>query len=135
VLVTMPDGTTTLPGTVSAVGAVTTAPPAQAASSGQGQPATPAAVIPVAIRLAGYPGSLDQAPVQVTVTEREDKNVLAVPVTALLAQPGGGYAVRTSGAPHRLIPVTASLYDDETSLVEVNGAGLAPGLRVQVGQG
>jgi putative peptidoglycan binding protein len=135
VLVTMPNGTTTLPGTVSAVGAVTTAPPAQAASSGQGQPATPAAVIPVAIRLAGYPGSLDQAPVQVTVTEREDKNVLAVPVTALLAQPGGGYAVRTSGAPHRLISVTAGLYDDETSLVEVSGAGLTPGLRVQVGQG
>jgi hypothetical protein len=139
VLVTMPDGTTTLPGTVSAVGAVTTAPPAQAASSGQGQPATaaatPVAVIPVAIRLAGYPGSLDQAPVQVTVTKQEDKNVLAVPVTALLAQPGGRYAVRTSGAPHRLIPVTVGLYDDETSLVEVSGADLAPGLRVQVGQG
>jgi peptidoglycan hydrolase-like protein with peptidoglycan-binding domain len=134
VLVTLPDGTTTVPGTVASVGAVTT-PPAAAASSDQGQSGVAAAEIPVAIRLAGYPGNLDQAPVQVTITEREDKSVLAVPVLALLALPGGSYAVRPAGAPSRLIPVTVGLYDDETSLVEVTGAGLAPGLNVEVGQG
>jgi hypothetical protein len=135
VLVTLPDGTTTVPGTVSTVGSVTSAPPAQAGSSAQGQSNTPAAVIPVVIRLAGYPGGLDQAPVQVRITEQEDKNVLAVPVTALLAQPGGGYAVRAASAPpHRLIPVTVGLYDDETGLIEVSGPGLTPGLSVEEGQ-
>jgi hypothetical protein len=139
-LVTMPDGTTTMPGTVSAVGGVTTAPAAQGQAAqgqaAQGQAGPSAAAIPVTIRLAGYPGALDQAPVQVTITEQEDKDVLAVPVTALLAQPGGGYVVRTaSSTPHRLIPVTIGLYDSETGLVEVSGAGLAPGLRVEVAQG
>ena len=32
--------------------------------------------------------------------------MLSVPVTALLATAGGGYAVQESAAPHRLIPVT-----------------------------
>jgi peptidoglycan hydrolase-like protein with peptidoglycan-binding domain len=133
-LVTMPDGTT-MPGTVSAVGGVTTAPAAQGQAA-QGQAGTSAAAIPVTIRLAGYPGALDQAPVQVTITAQEDTNVLAVPVTALLAQPGGRYAVRTASSQgHRLIPVAIGLYDDETGLVEVSGAGLAPGLRVEVAQG
>ena len=135
VLVTMPDASTTVPGTVVAVGAVTSAPQGQAQPQGQGQPGTPSAVIPVTIRLSGYPGSLDQAPVQVTITEQEDKNVLAVPVTALLAQPGGRYAVRTASSPARLIPVTAGLYDAETGLVEVSGPGLAPGLSIEVAQG
>lgn len=137
VLVTMPDGTTTRPGTVSAVGAVTTVPGSGGTQNGGSQNGgTPGAAIPVVIRLSGYPGSLDQAPVQVTITEKEDKNVLAVPVTALLAQPGGRYAVRTAGAPlRRLIPVTVGLYDDETGLVEVSGAGLTAGLQVQVAQG
>jgi hypothetical protein len=143
VLVTMPDGTTTVPGTVSTVGAVTTVPGSGGTQNGGTQNGgTPSAVIPVVVRLAGYPGGLDQAPVQVTITEQEEKNVFAVPVTALLAQPGkgageaGGYAVRTASAPlHRLIPVTVGLYDDETGLVEVSGPGLTPGLSVERAQG
>jgi peptidoglycan hydrolase-like protein with peptidoglycan-binding domain len=136
VLVTMPDGTTTVPGAVSTVGVVTTVPGSGGTQNGGAQNGgTPSAAIPVIIRLAGYPGGLDQAPVQVTITEQEDKNVLAVPVTALLAQPGGGYAVRTASAPlHRLIPVTVGLYDDETGLVEVSGPGLTPGLSVERAQ-
>jgi hypothetical protein len=143
----MPDGTTTVPGTVAAVGGVTTAQGSGGAQNGGAQNGstqnggtqnggTQSAVIPVEVRVAGYSGTLDQAPVQVTITEKEDKNVLAVPITALLAQPGGGYAVRSPSAPlHRLIPVTVGLYDAETGLVEVSGAGLAAGLQVQVAQG
>ena len=136
VLVTMPDGTTTVPGTVSMVGGVTTTQGSGDTQNGGPQNGgTQSAVIPVEVRVAGYSGVLDQAPVQVTITEKEDKNVLAVPVTALLAQPGGGYAVRTASAPpRRLIPVTVGLYDDETGLIEVSGAGLAGGLQVQVAQ-
>jgi len=132
VLVTMPDGTSTIPGTVSTVGGVTTA---QGSGGGQDGSA-PSPVIPVEVRIAGYSGVFDQAPVQVTITEKDDKNVLAVPVTALLARPGGGYAVRTSSTPlRRLIPVTIGLYDDETGLIEVSGADLSVGLQVQVAQG
>ena len=140
VLITLPDGTTTVPGTVTAVGPVTTAQ-AQggAGSAGQapGGQGTPAATIPVTIRPAStrLPASLNQAPVQVTITEAEDRNVLAVPVTALLALPGGGYAVRTAtGRVHVLIPVTTGLYDDVTGLVEVSGPRLTPGQTVQVAQ-
>jgi hypothetical protein len=135
VLVTLPDGTTTVRGTVATVGAVTSAPQQAQDQSAQGQPGTPAAVIPVTVRLTGYPGDLDQAPVQVTITEQDDENVLAVPVTALLAQPGGGYTVRIAGAPQRrAIPVTVGIYDDETGLVEISGPGLTPGLSVEEGQ-
>jgi HlyD family secretion protein len=140
VLITLPDGTTTVPGTVTAVGPVTAAQP-QSGGGAQGQApggqGTPAATIPVTIRPAStrLPASLNQAPVQVTITEAEDKNVLAVPVTALLALPGGGYGVRTATGPvHMLIPVTTGLYDDVTGLVEVSGPRLTPGLTVQVAQ-
>ena len=72
---------------------------------------------------------------QVSITERRDRNVLAVPVTALLALPGGGYAVRLSDPARRLIPVTTGLFDDATGVVEVTGRGLAAGQAVEVAQG
>ena len=40
-----------------------------------------------------------------------------------------------SGPGHRLIPVTAGVFDDATGLVEVSGQGLAAGLTVEVAQG
>mgnify|MGYP001172914566 CR=1 FL=1 len=133
VTVTMPDGTTLVPGTVVSVGRVAVTPSASAQQSGT----TPAATIPVAIsigrRRAGR--GLDQAPVQVAITQQRDRGVLAVPVTALLARPGGGYAVRVATADGRLIPVTTGLFDDATGLVEVRGPGLAAGLRVAEAQG
>jgi peptidoglycan hydrolase-like protein with peptidoglycan-binding domain len=136
VLVTLPDGSTTVAGTVAAVGQVATAPNAAAdggASGGQGNGAA-AAAVPVTITIGGHalaPG-LDQAPVQVQITQQQDKDVLAVPVTALLALPGGGYAVRVAGTGARLIPVTTGLFDDATGLVEVSGPGLTAGLSVEV---
>jgi len=79
---------------------------------------------------------LDQAPVQVAITQRQHRGVLAVPVTALLARPGGGYAVQAaSGSARRLIPVTTGLFDDATGLVEVTGPHLTAGLTVEVAQG
>jgi hypothetical protein len=131
---------------VAVVGAVTTATAQNAqagqagqggggAQAGQGGGGTQGAVIPVVIHPVStrLPASLNQAPVQVTITEAEDKDVLAVPVTALLAQPGGGYAVRTADG-RLLIPVAVGPYDDVTGLVEVSGPRLTPGLPVQVAQ-
>jgi peptidoglycan hydrolase-like protein with peptidoglycan-binding domain len=133
VLVTMPNGAATVPGVVASVGRVATVPSASAAGQGSG---TPSAAIPVTIKISmsGIPAGLDQAPVQVTITQQRDSGVLAVPVTALLAQPGGGYAVRASGPEGRLIPVTTGVFDDATGLVEVAGRGLKAGLTVEVAQ-
>ena len=146
VTVTMPDGSTTVPGDVTAVGSVATVPGAsggasagQAGGNGQGGSAnssgSQAAEIPVTITIrAAIPAGLDQAPVQVSITERRTDGVLAVPVTALLAAPGGGYEVQAAGARERLIPVTTGLFDDASGLVAVTGTGLAPGLAVTVAQ-
>jgi peptidoglycan hydrolase-like protein with peptidoglycan-binding domain len=142
VLVTLPNGTTTVPGTVTSVGRVATvsaqsAAPAQGAGSSQGSGGTQTPQIPVTIglRRSSIGSGLDQAPVQVTITEADDRGVLAVPVTALLALPDGSFAVRTAGNPSRLIPVTTHLFDDVAGLVEVTGAGLGAGLTIEVAQG
>ena len=148
VLVTMPDGTTTVPGTVTAVGSVAGPPgggQGSGASSGSGSTGSGStggagsgtgADIPVTITISGpLPAGLDQAPVQVAVTEQRAAGVLAVPVTALLAVAGGGYAVQTAGPHGRLLPVTTGLFDDSSGLVAVTGAGLVPGLPVEVAQG
>jgi peptidoglycan hydrolase-like protein with peptidoglycan-binding domain len=129
-LVTLPDGTT-VPGHVSAIGRVATAP---SSNQSQGDP-NPTPTVPVTVSLADSHtrGGLDQAPVQVQVTEQEDRHVLAVPISALLAQPGGGYAVSVAeGTTTRLVAVTPALFDDVGGRVEVSGAGLAPGMRVEV---
>jgi len=142
VLVTLPDGTTTVPGTVTSVGRVATvsaqgAAAAQGTGSSQSSGGTQTPQIPVTIGLgrASIGSGLDQAPVQVTITQAEDRGVLAVPVTALLAQPDGSYAVRTAGNRSRLIPVTTHLFDDVAGLVEVTGTGLVAGLIIEVAQG
>jgi hypothetical protein len=138
-LVTMPSGTTTITGRVATVGrgGVIAAGAGAGAAGTQDSGGTPSAVVPVTIAIPGsrLPAGLDQAPVQVAITAQRDTNVLAVPVTALLALPGGGYAVRVSGPASRLIAVTTGLFDDATGLVEVTGPGLAAGLAVQVAQG
>ena len=160
VLVTMPGGTTTVTGTVASVGTVATGgadaasggaasnaaasssasgasgAPGASGASGQGSGTSPVAIpVTISIGTTRIPAGLDQAPVQVSITQQRDRNVLAVPVTALLALPGGGYAVRLSDSARRLIPVTTGLFDDATGVVEVTGRGLAAGQAVEVAQG
>jgi hypothetical protein len=126
VTVTLPDGATT-PGVVSFVGTVATT------TSGPGQ--GPATTIPVQVNLTDpkAAGRLDQAPVTVNVTTATVKNVLVVPVGALLAQSSGGYVVEVAGPGNtrRWIPVTPGIFDDADGLVQVTGA-LTPGQRVVV---
>jgi peptidoglycan hydrolase-like protein with peptidoglycan-binding domain len=133
VAITLPDGKVT-PGMVSAVGKVAASP-----SSGSGS-----ATITVTISLAhpAQAGTLDQAPVLVSITTASAPDALVVPVTALLALAGGGYAVEvaaaggaaggTAGSAHRLVPVALGLFDDADGLVQVTGAGLTAGQRVVV---
>ena len=125
VSITLPDGTTT-PGVVSSVGTVAT-------TSGSG--GNPATTIPVQVTLTdpGAAGTLDQAPVTVKITTASVKNVLAVPVGALLARSPGGYVVEVAGPGNtrRYVPVRPGIFDDTSGLVQVTGA-LAPGQRVVV---
>jgi hypothetical protein len=122
VSVTMPDGAVT-PGVTSSVGTVAT----QSGGS---------ATIPVYVRLThqSAAGSLDQAPVTVNLTTGAARNVLVVPVTALVAQSSHGYVVEVvgSGGTRRLVPVKAGpVFDDADGLVQVTG-DLTPGQRVVV---
>ena len=75
---------------------------------------------------------LDQAPVDVLVVTDSRSQVLAVPVTALLALAEGGYAVEVelTGGSLRLVGVEPGLYAD--GWVEVTSEALAAGDRVVV---
>jgi peptidoglycan hydrolase-like protein with peptidoglycan-binding domain len=68
------------------------------------------------------------ADVRVTVTRAQRSGVLAVPVTALLALAGGGYALELPDG--TLLPVTTGMFAQ--GLVEVTGDGLTAGTRVVV---
>jgi hypothetical protein len=72
--------------------------------------------------------------VEVSITDRTVRNVLAVKVTALLALSGGGYAAEVveSDGTHHLVPVTPGVFDDAAGMVQVSGSGLAAGQRVVV---
>jgi hypothetical protein len=124
VTITLPDNRTT-PGVVKSVGSVATTP-----SSG----GTPTVNVEVAPTDPGATGSLDQAPVQVSIVTATAKDALVVPVNALLALAGGGYAIETIDAhgAHHLLPVTLGLFDDAAGLVQVSGPGVAAGERVVV---
>jgi len=127
VTVTLPDGTTT-PGVISSVGTVATT------TSGQG--GNPPTTIPVQATLTDprAAGTLDQAPVTVNITTGSSPGpVLAVPVTALVAQSSGEYAVEVTGPGNtrRWVPVRPGIFDDADGLVQVTG-NLTPGQHVVV---
>lgn len=120
VSVTLPDGTST-PGVVSSVGRV---------ASGSGGSAK--ITVQVVLRQPGAAGRLDQAPVTVYITTGRVRNVLVVPVAALLARASGGYAVEVvSGGRYHLVKVSPGLFDDRSGNVQVSGS-LAAGQRVVV---
>jgi hypothetical protein len=141
--VILPDGKTTR-GTVATVSRVATQPSTGSGQNGgenQGEggsgssSGTGQATVQVTVRLANpkAAANLDQAPVQVAITTQAARGVLAVPINALLAQPGGGYAVQlVNGNDRRRVAVRTGLFDETAGLVEVQGAGLAQGATVEV---
>jgi hypothetical protein len=128
VVITLPDNSTT-PGHVSFVGTVATVP----SDNGNGS-SSPTIEVDVTADHPAATGRLDQAPVDVSITTATVRNVLAVPVNALLALAGGGYAVeqvQPSGV-RQLVGVSVGLFDDAAGMVQVSGSGLAAGQRVVV---
>jgi peptidoglycan hydrolase-like protein with peptidoglycan-binding domain len=136
VTVTLPDGVTTTPGIVSSVSSVASAAsaPSGGASPGPGGAGgSGQATVQMTVRLIrpDAAGNLDQAPVNVNIVTAEARGVLAVPVSALVALAGGGYAVDVvHGATRSLVAVQPGLFSN--TLVQVSATGLAAGQLVEV---
>ena len=90
----------------------------------------PSVPVTISVELPAGAPTLNEVPVRVAITTATHPNVLLVPVTALLARPGGGYQVRLAGG--RTATVRPGLFDDATGLVEVSGPGLTAGQKVRV---
>jgi peptidoglycan hydrolase-like protein with peptidoglycan-binding domain len=92
--------------------------------------ADPTIEVTIALRgKAARRSGLDQAPVSVGFAVAQRKGALAVPVTALLAREGGGYAVEVvDGGRHHYVTVEPGLYGD--GWVEVTGGRLRAGMTV-----
>jgi hypothetical protein len=122
-----------LPSQASTPGVVTGIGPPQlpaAGSAGQAQTSQ----LTVTLLHPGATGTGSGVPVQVSLAVQSARDVLAVPVTALLALAGGGYGVEVvlpSGA-HRLIGVTIGVF--ASGEVQVSGTGLIPGMKVVTAQ-
>jgi uncharacterized membrane protein YgcG len=138
--------TITLPGDQTTTGVVTSIGTTASSSSsgsgsgsggsgGSGSSSAPAATVSVYIRLdhPAQAGSLDQAPITVSITTSTVNNVLAVPIDALLAVPSGS-AVEVAGprGTRSVVPVSLGLFDDAAGLVQVTGNGLTAGQQVVV---
>jgi peptidoglycan hydrolase-like protein with peptidoglycan-binding domain len=148
VSITLPNNRTT-PGVVSSVGAVATcpsssgpggsasssaAPGTDTCSSGSSASAAPTINVGVTPSHPAATDAWDQAPVQVGITTASVSNALVVPVAALLARSGDGYAVEVSGAGARnhLVSVSLGLFDDADGLVQVTASALTAGQEVVV---
>jgi hypothetical protein len=143
VTITLP-GNQTTPGVVTFVGTVATTPasgaggaPASGSSAGSagssGSGSTPTIEVDIKPTDPLATGTLDQAPVQVSITTATVNNALVVPLDALVAR-ASGYAVEVAGpgGGRHLVPVSLGLFDQADALVQVSGAGLAAGQRVVV---
>lgn len=131
VTVTVP-GQKAVAGTIAQVGTVATAP-AQASPAPAGGSAVSAARIEVTVTIADQAalGSLDASPVDVDLVSQERRDVLAVPVAALLARPEGGYGLQVvNGTTTRVVPVQTGMFAG--GRVEVSGQGIAEGVTVGV---
>jgi hypothetical protein len=138
VAITMPDGVTTTPGVITSVSSVATAPQSGGPSAGPsqgpgGSGSGGQATVQATVRLT-HPwaaGNLDQTPVAVSIVTAEARDVLAVPISALVALAGGGYAVEVvHGSAASLVAVQTGLFSN--TLVQVSGDGLAAGMNVEV---
>jgi peptidoglycan hydrolase-like protein with peptidoglycan-binding domain len=144
VRITLPNNQSTS-GVVSSVGTVATcasnsgasrssptAPGTDACASGNA--AAPTITVNVTPAYPAATGTWDQAPVRIGITTASVSDVLAVPVTALLARSDGSYAVQVIGPGNtsRLAAVSLGLFDDADGLGQVTGAELAAGQQIVV---
>jgi len=145
VSIVLSDGTSTVGGRIATVGTVAVCPGGSGVGAGggasgsadqspcdsSGSSASPTVTVTITVDGTAPGATLDQAPVNVNITSQTVDNVLAVPVSALLALQDGGYGVQVvTGKASHLVGVTAGLYSD--TLVQVSGSGIAAGTLVEV---
>jgi uncharacterized membrane protein YgcG len=143
--ITLPNNRTT-PGVVRSIGAAAVdsgSPSGSSSGSGSGSSSgsgggsgssTAMVAVYIALRRLGDVGGIGEAPVQVSIITGRVKEALSVPVTALLARAGGGYAVETvdAGGQRQLVRVDLGAFDHANGLVQVSGPDLRAGQRVVV---
>ncbi len=118
--VKLPDGAT-VPGTITAIGAVATVQP--------GPPSIVTVDVTVALSSQAKVGAYTSAPVDVTLVADRRDGVLIVPVPALVALAEGGYGLQLlDGGTVRIVAVTTGLFAE--GRVEVSGPDLREGLTV-----
>lgn len=128
VTVTMPNGDR-VDGTITEIGAVAHAVESDEPTSDSGSTAT--IDLTVALDNPKDAAGLDQAPVDVELVSAERKNVLTVPVSALLALSEGGYGVEVvEGNSSKIVAVETGMFANGN--VEVSGGGLKVGTKVGV---
>jgi peptidoglycan hydrolase-like protein with peptidoglycan-binding domain len=148
VSIVLPSGITT-PGTITATGPV---PPAGGAgtsatsgssgscSSGSSGSGTSNSSSGASMQLTITPdrpaatGTGQDVAVQVSLVTQSVRNVLAVPIAALLALAGGGYGVEVAGSSRHeyLVGVATGLFAN--TLVQVSGPGIRAGMKVVTAQ-
>jgi peptidoglycan hydrolase-like protein with peptidoglycan-binding domain len=126
VTVELPDGNR-VKGRIAEVGTV-----AKASNTDNQDPGDDSYTVGVDIKVSGEGiGRLDQAPVTVEMESERSKNVLSVPVEALLGLREGGFGVEVvEGGTSRIVPIELGTYGG--GRVEVTGAGLREGMKVGV---
>ncbi|MCX5332608.1 peptidoglycan-binding protein [Streptomyces sp. NBC_00140] len=125
VRVRLPDGKT-VKGEVASVGKQATAPE----GSGEGDSGQGGATVPVTVTIRDQKsvGRLESGPVTVEYVGREVKDVLAVPVAALVALAEGGHGLETEQG--RFVAVRTGLFAD--GKVEVSGPAVREGMKVRI---
>lgn len=124
--VTLPSGKA-VAGTVTSVAKVATAPEA---TDGQ-EAGAPTITVELALADPKAAGGLDAAPVDVSLVSGERKDVLTVPITALVALADGGYGVQVvSGTSMSYVKVQPGMFAG--GKVEISGAGIKAGTLVGV---
>lgn len=120
--VTLTDGSK-VDATITEIGAV-----AKAAKPGD----DPTVEVTLVLSDASKAPGLDSAPVDVEITKDTAKDVLSVPVTALLALADGGYGVETQDADgnRQVVAVETGLFSD--GFVEIKGSTVPEGTSVVV---
>lgn len=132
VTITLPDNQTT-PGRITYVSSVATSPSSSKPGGGGGgeEEASPTIEVDITPSDPAATGHLDQAPVNVSITTESVQEALTVPIDALLALAGGGYALEVAeGRVHRLEAVSLGIFDDADGLVQVSGQGVSAGQRL-----
>jgi hypothetical protein len=137
VSISLPNNETT-PGVVSSVGTVAKSPSNKGGEGGggggeNGEEGGPTIEVDVTPSDPNATGHLDEAPVTVSITTASVPSALVVPVDALLALAGGGYALEVvEDGVHHLEAVTLGLFDDAEGLVQVSGQSVSAHQRVVV---